>query len=186
MAGERNEWEGEVVRLRAVEPGDWEVFHRHEVDTEAARKAARVELPRSSEAARRWAETEGLPRPDTDDFRFAITNREGELVGTINTHHCDRINGTFEYGIGVFPGHARKGYARDAIRVVLRHYFNELPYQKVVAGVYAYNEASLALHRSLGMVEEGRLRSQHLSGGRHHDVYLFGMTRTEFNHSAQR
>jgi RimJ/RimL family protein N-acetyltransferase len=58
--------------------------------------------------------------------------------------------------------------------------FRELRYQKANATVYAFNEGSLALHRKLGFVEEGRIRRNHFTNGEYHDEFWFGITREEF------
>ncbi len=46
--------------------------------------------------------------------------------------------------------------------------------------VYAFNDASLALYRSLGFVEEGRLRQHEFFAGTYHDVVLLGITADEY------
>jgi len=73
-----NLWQGEKVRLRAVEPGDWQAFHAFdESDTEMARLGWRAPFPRSAERARRWAEEAAAAEPKHDNYRLAIENREG-------------------------------------------------------------------------------------------------------------
>ncbi|MDR0139570.1 GNAT family N-acetyltransferase [Metabacillus idriensis] len=57
---------------------------------------------------------------------LTIENFDGELVGRLNTDKCDPRNGTFSYGISLFREHWKKGYASDAIKVLLRYFFNEL------------------------------------------------------------
>ncbi|MGI8643788.1 MAG: GNAT family N-acetyltransferase, partial [Thermomicrobiales bacterium] len=56
----------------------------------------------------------------------------------------------------------------------------ELRYQKVTVQVYAFNESSIALHEQLGFQREGRLRRLVYTGGQHHDVLMYGLTREEF------
>lgn len=63
----------------------------------------------------------------------------------------------------------------------MRYYFEELRYQKANTRVNSFNEPSLALHRHLGFVEEGRRRRVGFSGGEHFDDILFGMTVEEFH-----
>ncbi len=84
--------------------------------------------------------------------------------GTINTHSCDPRHGTFGYGLAIAREHWRKGYASEAICLVLAYYFRELRYQKVTAHVYAFNEASIRLHEKLGFQLEGRLRRMIFTG----------------------
>ena len=82
--------------------------------------------------------------------------------------------------MSVFAEHRRKGFAGDAIVVLCRYFFDELRFHKVHATVYAFNEPSLGLHRSLGFQEEGRLRAVYFTNGEYHDEVIFGMTSSEF------
>jgi RimJ/RimL family protein N-acetyltransferase len=174
-------WEGRLVRLRAVEASDWDAFRRDGSDTEAQRAYGQVHFPRSSDSSRRWAERESLAERDDGAWRFAIESLDtGELVGGMSTERVDLRNGTFSYGLGTFREHRRKGYAADAILIVLRYYFTELRCQKVNAEVYDFNEGSLRLHRKLGFVEEGRVRRALFTLGSYHDEVRFGMTAEEF------
>lgn len=175
-----NYFEGEKVRLRAVEPSDWETFSQWDLDTDAARRSYNIPFPQSQAAVRRKLEERSLQKPDGDVFRFVIVNKANAAVGTINTHSCDARSGTFKYGLGIGREHQRKGYAAEAIRLVLRYYFLERRYQKATAHVYSFNEASIRLHERLGFQLEGRLRRMYYTGGEFHDELVFGMTAAEF------
>lgn len=63
--------------------------------------------------------------------------------------------------------------------MLLRFMFAERRYHKCEARIFAHNEASLALHRRLGFVEEGRLRDR-VFAGRHRDLVVMGMLADEF------
>jgi RimJ/RimL family protein N-acetyltransferase len=175
-------WEGKLVRLRAVEPGDWETFQRFNHDSEATRDGYFIPLPRSREHGRQSAaETaEAKPDPASDIWRFAIESLEGELTGTVNTHSCDRRNGTFEYGITLGREFWGRGYAADALCLLARHYFNELRYQKLNAIVYAFNERSIRFHETFGFTLEGTIRRNLYTDGQYHDVRWYGLTAEEF------
>ena len=99
----------------------------------------------------------------------------------IGTHDCDPRNGTFSYGLYVAPEYRRRGCASEAVLILLRFFFDERRYQKVDAGVYEYNEASIALHETLGFKLEGRSRRLHFSAGKYHDLLRYGMTVEEFH-----
>ncbi|WP_336211286.1 GNAT family N-acetyltransferase [Nonomuraea sp. LPB2021202275-12-8] len=174
-------WVGERVRLRAIEPDEGEVFLAFEEDTDAARNGWRIAPPRSAERARQWAAELAAKESDLDEVKLVIATRDGDVpVGMINTHQVHRHHGTFAYGISIGTSHHRKGYAGDAIVVLLRYMFHERAFQKAEAWVYASNDPSLALHRRLGFVEEGRRRRGRFAAGRYEDEFLFGMTTEEF------
>lgn len=176
-------WQGRLVRLRAVEPTDWETYAAWNRDTEQARGLDVIPFPQSREAIRRWAEREATQGPDGDAFRFAIEDEAGELVGDLTSHHCDRRTGTFAYGVSIRADRRRRGYAADAIAVALRYYFRELRYQKVTVGVFDFNAPSIRLHEALGFRREGRLRRMAYTDGGFSDLLLFGLTAEEFARS---
>ena len=118
-------WAGAHIRLRAVEPADWETHFLWDQDSETARSLDRVHFPHSREAAKRWAERASLQEgKTTDDFDFEIETHAGEQVGAIGTHHCERRAGTFSYGVAIRAEHMRKGYASEAILLVLRYFLS--------------------------------------------------------------
>lgn len=176
-----NVWQGKRVKLRAVEPDDWPQFFAWDEDTEYGRYTWQIPFPRSREVAQKWTAEQAQAAAENDDYRWVIENTNGEMVGTINTHHCDRRVGTFEYGLAVGREHQRQGYAIEAIRLILAYYFNELHYQKVSVIIYDFNEASLALHQKLGFRHEGRMRRMGFTNGQFFDHVLLGLTREEFN-----
>ncbi|NUR83058.1 MAG: GNAT family N-acetyltransferase [Nonomuraea sp.] len=177
-----SDWAGERVRLRAIEPEDWEAFLSFEEDSVAVRNGETLHPPRSAAAARKWATELAEQESDLDRIRLVIATADGGLpVGMINTHEVERTNGTFCYGIAIGTPHHRKGYAREAITLLLRYMFFERRFQKAEAWVYSSNEPSLALHRRLGFVEEGRRRRSRYAAGRFDDEFLFGMTVEEYS-----
>ncbi|MGN9838174.1 GNAT family N-acetyltransferase [Nonomuraea sp. H19] len=174
-------WVGERVRLRAREPEDWEAFHAFEEDSDAVRNGWRLHPPTSAAYAKKQSTEQAEEQLDLDEFSLVIATRDGDVpVGSINTHQVDRDHGTFLYGIAIGTPHHRKGYASDAIVLLLRYMFFERRFQKAEAWVYSSNEPSLALHRRLGFVEEGRRRRSRYANGRYDDEVLFGMTIEEF------
>lgn len=173
-------WQGERVRLRAVEPSDWEVFFRWNQDDDQARRLYFIPFPLSAEATRRQAEENAIKRPESDSYNLVIENSEGAVVGGIGTHDCDRRTGTFSYGLNVLPDYRRNGYASEAVRILARYFFRELRYQKLTVGVYDFNEPSIRLHERLGFQREGRLRRVGFSDGRHFDMVMYGITTEEF------
>lgn len=175
-----NIFQGRLVRLRAVEPSDWEFHWRWDQDTEAARLSYEIPFPRALAGYQAWAEAESKRGAEADVFRFQIETLAGELAGTLNTHTCNLRSGIFSYGVSVAPEHQRKGFASEAIRLVLNFYFNERRYQKCTASAYSFNDASIRLHEHLGFTLEGRLRRMYYSGGEYHDELVFGMTKEEF------
>ncbi|MCX4808764.1 GNAT family N-acetyltransferase [Streptomyces sp. NBC_01214] len=172
-------WTGKRVRLRGIEPDDWIAFMRFAVDEE--RLGDLLQTPRSAEGFRTWAKEQAAAKSDGDCFVLAIEAvGTGKIVSSVGSHHADPRAGWFECGVTVGADHRGKGYAAEAVVMVLRFMFAERRYHKCQARISAHNEASLALHRRLGFVEEGRLRDHVFFAGRHHDLVLMGMLADEF------
>lgn len=176
----RSIWQGTRVRLRAVEPADWEYFFAWSDDDVTARRSSEIGFPQSREAVKQWTEKVATAKPEHDHYRWIIENLEGQAVGTILTHSCDRRVGSFMYGLVIAAEHHRRGYARDAVQLVLRYFFEELNYQKVTVDVYDYNLVSQRFHESLGFTLEGRLRRTIYTDGKHYDKFIYGLLREEF------
>lgn len=172
-------WVGSKVRLRGIEPEDWQAFMRFGEHSEDMRAVDRIFPPRSAAGHREWTAKQATAEPDGDVVMLAI-EADGVLVGSLSTHAADRLTGRFGYGVGIGHEHQRRGYAAEAVGLLLDFMFGERRYHKCEAGVYAFNEPSLALHRKLGFQVEGRLRDHEFSAGRHHDMVVLGILADEW------
>jgi RimJ/RimL family protein N-acetyltransferase len=177
----RNFWRGEGVQLCAVQEADLEVLLTPEEDTELDRYEDFICFPSTKEQGRAFFKAMAKRDGKDDTFFWLIKDLEGRHVGNIGTFDCDRRVDAFKYGLRILHPYWGRGYAREAIGLVLRYYFHELRYQKVTVIVYAFNERSQRLHEGLGFVLEGRLRRTVYTGGAHHDELYFGLTREEFD-----
>jgi RimJ/RimL family protein N-acetyltransferase len=174
-------FEGQLVRLRALEPGDAETLHRHLQDSEIARRDSRIHWPRSLAAIRRRLEP-ASGAASGDDQDLVIETLDGRLIGGIDIQSTDLRNGTFSVGIGLGErSEWGKGYAKEAMLLALRYMFHERRYQKCNISVYAFNTRALGLYRRLGFQDEGRVRRNYFSNGAYHDEIFLGMLCEEFD-----
>jgi RimJ/RimL family protein N-acetyltransferase len=177
----QNLYEGQLVRLRAAEPGDAEILFQHQRDSEIARRDSRIGWPKSLGALRQQLENASESQ-SRDNASLAIETLDGQLVGGLDIQSSDSRNGTFSIGIGLSDRAAwGKGYAKEAMLLALRVMFHERRYQKCNIGVYAFNDRAVGLYRHLGFEDEGRIRRNYFSNGSYHDEILLGMTCEEFD-----
>ena len=80
-----NIWQGKVVRMRAVEPEDWQAFFEWDADTDVARDTYNIPFPGSREAPKKWTTALAATEPKNHEYRWVIENLAGEFAGTINT-----------------------------------------------------------------------------------------------------
>ncbi len=174
-------WQGNLVLLRQTEPEDWKIHHRWNQDEETWRNLDYLHFPQSKIAAKAWAEESARKKPEGDNFHMEIEVIDtGDLVGSLGTNKTDRRNGTFSYGVNIDPRFQKRGYAKDAIGLVLKYFFDELRYQKCTIEVFSINAASIALHESLGFTKEGQIRRAQFTEGRYIDSCYYGITDNEW------
>ncbi|MFF4850559.1 GNAT family N-acetyltransferase [Streptomyces sp. NPDC001194] len=140
-----------------------------------------VSPPRSAEGHRARAGEQATGNRDNDRFQLAVEAvGTREMAGAIGSHQAEARSGWCEHGITIGAEHRCKGYAAEAAELLLRFMFAEHRFHKCQVRIFAHNEASLALHRRLGLVEESRLRELVYLSGRHRDVVVTGLLAEEF------
>ena len=175
-------WQGEKVRLRPLRVEDAEHAFVGSLDSPSRRLLQLgIELPTSVEALESTFEKYVNCKDADGVIIFAVENLDGENVGGISLHTRSEKNGTFGFGVVTDRPHWGKGYAEEAVRILLRYCFWERRYQKCNSACVDTNEASIKLHQKLGFVEEGRRRRQWYLEGDYHDDILLGLTREEFD-----
>jgi RimJ/RimL family protein N-acetyltransferase len=174
-------WETERIRLRGVEPEDWEVHYHWDMDSEMQRNTDILHFPTSETRTKRWAEEASKKTAENDNFHMEIILLETEqVIGSISSSRADSRNGTFRYGIAIHPEFQCKGYATEAILLLLKFFFEELRYQKCTVIINDWNDGSVALHEKLGFVKEGQLRRMIYRQGQYWDMLYYGMTIEEW------
>lgn len=184
MEMSRNFWEGERVRLRPLSNEDLPIIYAQESDSESIRVYEPGIHPMRSLEQLQARHNRQLAQPGGHNVAFAIENINNRtLVGTASLRDWDNRHGTFSFAVRIYQDHQRKGYAHEAITIILRYGFYELRCQKVNSVTIEMNKASIRLHEKLGFTMEGRLRRNVFTNGQFWDELLFGMTREEFESS---
>ncbi len=177
-------WQGEKIRLRPMRAEDAEQTFISSLDSPARQfLQLGIELPTSTDLQKSFLEKYVGCQDTGGEVMFTIETMEGTNVGGISLHGRDEKNGVFSFGIVLGREHRGKGYAEEALRILLKYGFWERRYQKCNSACAQTNDASIALHKKVGFVEEGRRRRQFFFAGQYHDEVLFGMTREEFDKS---
>lgn len=116
------------------------------------------------------------------DLLFLIERREdGALLGTVGLHDCDFVNRNARLGVMIFsPAERGKGYATEAIRLLLRYAFRRRGLNKVYLKVFADNARARARYRKLGFQKEGYLREEYLLKDAYRDMILMALRKREW------
>lgn len=113
-----------------------------------------------------------------DLYLLIVLKDNARPIGYIRINWLDST-GKFtwlRFGLGEERG---KGYAREALKAVITWLFDEKEVHRIDAEVYEFNRASLGLLQAIGFTEDGRRRQAHYQDGKFHDVYVFGLLRTD-------
>lgn len=162
------------VKLRRVEPADYPLIHRWQNSPEVFRWMDYIE-PFSLENIRiseEQAAREGYP---------FIIEAEGRPVGRIGINQVrprDRVGSVYMF-IGE-PDVWGKGFGRQALQAVLGYGFSTLNLNLVELWTLAKNDRAIRLYKSVGMVEDARLRDRSFNNGAYDDRIVMSITREEF------
>lgn len=135
-----------------------------------------------AQVKKRYEEAEKEAEKSHDAFHFAIRLRDGDrLIGFIRVFDIlwSHGSGRLQLGIGD-PADRRRGYGREALRLVLRYAFDELNLHRLTAMTFEYNTAALAFLQQAGFQIEVRRRQAIQRDGRRWDAIMLGLLRDEW------
>ena len=115
-------------------------------------------------------------------WHFVICLREDERpIGFCALHSMDHINGSTELGIGIGErAQWDKGYGTEAMGVLVDFAFGQLRLHRVFLHVFDFNARAIHVYERVGFRHEGTARGAFYRHGRHHDVHLMGILRSEW------
>lgn len=120
---------------------------------------------------------------DTDErYIFAIRPVDSnKLIGVTGFDDIIWSNGTATLFIGIGDKKSTGlGYGKEALNLLLDFGFNEFNFYRIQLNVLAYNSGAIRLYEKAGFVREGTYREFILRDGKRHDMYLYGILRSEW------
>ncbi len=104
-----------------------------------------------------------------------------EIIGCVFINNIDLLN---KNGVsGCFIGekeHWGKGYATDALMLMLKHVFYDKGLERVWAGVFEENIASLRMAEKCGYKVEGLMRKGAFVDGEFKNIVIVAVLREDF------
>jgi RimJ/RimL family protein N-acetyltransferase len=170
----RSPFEGELVRLRAIEEEDLARINEMFWDP-AVTEHLTVVWPEPVTSTKEWLEAR---RRDPNAFPFAIETLAGELIGDCDVD-VDVRSRSGRLGIWIGRPFWDRGYGTDAVRTLCRFGFREVNLQRMELHVYETNPRGRGAYEHVGFKEEGRLRRAMFVGGRYVDVIVMGLLAEE-------
>ncbi len=112
-----------------------------------------------------------------DDHVFAII-REGNLVGVVGIHPLkDIYRFTAEIGYWIGEPYWGKGYASGAVMEAVEYAWNHTKLERLEAGVFSYNPASMKILEKCGFHKEAVKLSRITKNGKIYDEHFYAITR---------
>ncbi len=171
---------GDKVYLRTLEPTDLEGPYLDWLnDYEITRFLETGSTPTSRESLHQYFDhVAGHP----DNVLLAIVDKATDVhIGNIKLGPIHRLHRRADLGILIgakeFWG---RGYAREAVELVLAYGFERLNLHKISLGVYADHSAAVALYEHAGFTVEGTLREHLFRDGAFRDKFVMAIRRSEY------
>jgi diamine N-acetyltransferase len=114
---------------------------------------------------------------------FIKQDNELRIIGTIGLYEINTRHQRAIWRIRLDPTQQGKGYATEAINLILDYGFNTLNLNKIISDSFADNEAIVNLTLKLGFKQEGLLVGHYFHKGEFRDAIQFGLLRKDFNRS---
>jgi diamine N-acetyltransferase len=147
--------EGNLCRLRALEPEDLDAMYGWENNTDSWRVSGTV-APFSRHVLSRLIDEQQFDIYATRQMRLVIESLDGTAVGAVDMFEFDPQNLRAGVGIIVAPPYRKQGFALDALQTLERYVRDVLRMHQLWCSIGADNEASLALFKKAGYAECGR------------------------------
>jgi diamine N-acetyltransferase len=168
---------GERVVLRPLRLDELDELVERRNEVEGIRL---LREPGARERLRRQIERSGRFADGRIEFAIDVENR---LAGTIDARCPERFMppGVYELGIVLFdPADRGKGYGREAIRLLVRHLFEDRDAGRVQGGTALENRAMRRVFEQLGFTEEGVMRAFMPTPSGRDDYVLYAITREDW------
>ena len=172
--------EGELVRLRALEPEDADRIHPWLGDPEVSRWMTN-DHPLSLAQVRKRCEDRAVNTYEKVVLGIEA-KAERKLIGVIDLRDAQPEVGEAELDVYIGDAEYRQGggYGTEALRLMCRYGFNNMRLHQITLWVVAENEVARHVYRKVGFVEEGRHRESFVGeNGERHDMILMSMLRGE-------
>jgi [ribosomal protein S5]-alanine N-acetyltransferase len=170
---------GSRVRLTLLQEDDLEFLHKwkSQVDISYITSKA-IQHISLEERQRRFKEK--IPSI------FAIRRMiDSQFIGEISLYDLNPKNRSA--GVGYFTGadYRQQDYTKEGLWLLLNYLFKVVGLNKVMADTGAFNQASIALLKSLGFQQDGCLRQHQLLDGMLYDQLLFSLLAGEWREFAE-
>ncbi len=172
------------VALRTLTAEDADAIAEHANDYDVVYNIAELgsfPFPYERSDALRFIDAATHASINGTEFHYAILLKStDELVGAGGIKNIDLKNKKCEIGYWIGKKFWDKGYGKDAVSLLIHIAFTSLGMNRVYATVFAFNERSLNLLRSLGFSSEGIMRQNVFHSDKFIDDIILSLLKSEY------
>lgn len=111
-----------------------------------------------------------------ESIAWAISLKgNNEFIGTVNFHRTYREHHRAEMGYQLFSDYWRRGIMSEAVKAAIDYGFNTMKLHTIEAQVNPNNEASIALLKKCGFVQEAYFKENFYFNGKFLDTPVFSL-----------
>lgn len=140
-------FEGDQIRLRAVEPNDLELLYEWENDV-TLWSVGNTRQPYSRFALKEYIAQCDKNIYESGQLRLMIEDKlSGNTIGTVDLFDLDIHNSKIAFGLYVHAMYQGNGFATAALRLIERYVFDFLALNQLYCHISVSNTASISMFR---------------------------------------
>ena len=163
---------GKNIFLRALEPEDIDYLFSTE-NNEDFWEISNTSRPFSKHTLSKYLENSHLDIYQINQLRLVISDYDNISIGLIDLFDVDFKNLKAGVGILINKNNRDKGYAKEALKMLIEYGFKYLNLHQLYCNIIEDNKPSISLFKSLGFIEVGLKKDWVYFKGEYKNEYLF-------------
>lgn len=146
--------QGKNIILRALEPEDIDFLFSTENDT-SFWEISGTQTPYSKYILQKYIDNSHQDIYEAKQYRFVICTKKNKPVGMIDLFDFNPQHQRVGVGILIKPNYQTKGYALEALEMIIDYSFTYLNVHQIFANITSNNLKSISLFEKLNFVKVG-------------------------------
>lgn len=164
---------GNKINLRALEPEDLDFLYQIE-NNSSFWEVSHTQTPFSKFILKQYIENAHLDIYEAKQVRFIIEeNTSKKAIGTIDIFDFNPQHKRAGIGVLIHPNFQEKGYATEALSVLIQYCFSSLNLHQLYANITSDNSKSIQLFTKNNFTKVGVKKDWIFSKGKFKDEVLY-------------
>ena len=175
------EIESKRIKLRKLKLSDADDIYKNLQNKEMVKWTLNIPWPYKKEHAIKFIRRTHYKIRKKKSYAFSIVLKEiDKVIGVVDLMNIDWKNKNAEIGYWIGKRYWNKGFATEAVKLMLKFAFEKLKLHRVYASLFEENKASRRVLEKCGFKLEGILREHRYKHGKWHNELVFGLLKKEW------